>query len=404
MSKKIGFFRKKKFGTSTPTTSTLTSNISLSSSSIYDVNDTINLDIFTTGAVGANIAVVYDLHSAQFANGSNVDVYTVPASGNLSISKPLLAASSTEANVDFSVSIRVGNETGKILDSHSATLETIANVDITASGGNVETQGGINVYTFDSNGTSAFTSYSLTTNFVSGTHQGLDILAIAGGGAGGHYAVNNSDFTCGGGGAGGHDTFTSVIDADGVFAVNVGRGGNIQTTAGVGENGYASQFASLINTLVGGGGGGGYGSSPAGGGGAGAGGASGGGGRGAVVSPPQVRGLGGSNVSLQGYEGSAGRIPEAGGGGGGAGSGWDRFNYITGGSLVYGSQGGDPVYYNKSGANVAYSGGGTGYLGTVFVPGSGSSSIGGGGHANTSGGHGQVICKTARYTKKIVLL
>lgn len=402
MLKKLGFFRKKQFGTGSLEPATLSSNITLSSSSLYSVDDTINLDITTTNAVGANIVVYFDLHSAQFVDDSNADVYTVPANGNISVSKQLVAAASTQSNVDFTCSLRSGTIDGAVLDSHSLTLETIANVDISVSGGNVSTVADLDVYTFDSDGTNAFTSYSMTTNFVSGTHLAFDILAIAGGGAGGHDVISSDDYTCGGGGAGGHVTFSSVIDTDGVFAVNVGKGGVIQPTLGVGQSGYASQFGSLANPS-GGGGGGGFGNFGAGA--NGGGGASGGGGRGSVVAPPRIRGIGGSLVTGQGNFGSAGRQPLAGGGGGGAGSGWDRYNYVTQPSdLVYGSQGGQPIYYKKSGANVAYCGGGTGYLGTTFVPGSGAGSIGGGGHANASGGNGQVICKTARYTKQIVLL
>ena len=392
MSKKY-FFKKKQVGLGRNVRPTVTSNVSLSSSSIYSVDDTIQVDVFTTNAVGSNIAVVFDVPNYQVANDeSNVAIATIGASGNVTVTRQLVAGSNVNANVDFTVSVRNGNESGGSFTTQNCRFVPIANV--TASGGNTSVVDGYNMHTFDNDGSNQ-TSSSLTYTLHSGTRIAVDALVFAGGGAGGNSSIGPVGYTSGGGGAGGRDRGTTVIDTATSYSVLVGRGGVVknqaQTSAGNdrGESGYNSQFSSFAEAS-GGGGGGGYVQ------GSGAGGGSGGGGRGGTVTPPRVPGTGGSFVSGQGNAGGDGGYTDVAGGGGGAGS--------AGQDGVDGSTGGAPVYYDWSGANVAYSGGGSGYPSTTYQPGSGTSSIAGGGHAAGSGGPGQIIVRVPQYTRKIVLL
>ena len=396
MLKKLGFYRKKQFGTGTLAPATISSNITLESSSLYSVDDTINVDI-ETESIGANLVVYFDVHSAQFADGSNVETVTVPANGQVSVSKQLVSASDINANVDFTVSIRNSTINGAELDSHDLRFVPIANVDITASPSSLINVGNVDIYTFDSDGTNALTSYSMVTNFVSGDRLAFDYLVVAGGGAGGDYPTGVAGYRGGGGGAGGLTKGTQVLDADGTYNINVGRGGHANANDG-GEAGYASQLGSLANPSGGGYGGGGTSGKVAGGGGA-----SGGGGRGGLISPPQPVGFGGSSVLNEGNDGGSGYIQEAGGGGGGYLTGLNRFTYDPSSGGI-GSVGGEGGTFNTSGSNVVYSAGGNGYPNTSYRPGSGNTSIGGGGHFSQDGDDGQVIVKTARYTRKIVLL
>lgn len=393
MLKKLGFFRKKQFGTGVLAPSTVSSNITLSSSSPYVVDDTVNMEITTTNAVGANIVVYFDVHNAQFADGSNADIYTVPANGIVNASKQLVAASDISSNVDFTIRILNGTTTGSVLETNNLRFVPIANVDITASPSSLTNIGNVDIYTFDSDSVNAITSYSMVTNFVSGDRLAFDYLAVAGGGAGGEETTYGG----GGGGAGGIIKNTSVLDADGTYFINVGRGGHATPNDG-GEQGYQSQFGSLANPSGGGYGGGGTSGRVAGGGGA-----SGGGGRGGLVSPPRPVGFGGSSVVGEGHDGGSGFIQQAGGGGGGYLNGLNRYTYDPSSGGV-GSIGGEGGTFNITGANVIYSAGGNGYPNTNYRPGSGNTSIGGGGHFGQDGGDGQVIVKTGRYTRKIVLL
>lgn len=202
---------------------------------------------------------------------------------------------------------------------------------------------------------------------VSGTKQ-MDILLVAGGGAGAKGGPGGNGG--GGGGAGGLVRNPSFTVSTGVYTITIGSGAGPRTFKGQGGSGGASSISPFpgfgpANGAVSGGGGGGGGDGPN----AGAPGGSGGGGGSAV---PQA---GGSGISGQGYRGGNGGPPDVpidqqfgpGGGGGGAGG--------IGGQAP-------PEWQSSGGAGVTYPEFSTPEIGVSGVPGSFS---GGGGGARYQG-------------------
>ena len=178
-------------------------------------------------------------------------------------------------------------------------------------------------------------------------------LVVAGGGGGGE--------NCGGGGGAGGYLHSNLITGNKSFVISVGAGGQgapAQPLAGTNGNPSGIRFYGppTNNDVVayGGGGGGGFGGqgSPGGSGGAG----------------HQPNTPGGSNVYLQGQPGEHG-WGSFGGGGGGAGEAGGTRGVL---------QGGNGLYNNISGANIAYAGGGSGGVYPVGSP-ANAGGVGGGG-------------------------
>ena len=222
------------------------------------------------------------------------------------------------------------------------------------------------------NGTTAqfFTNTAVTvlTSATTNNMNGVDILVIGGGGAGGHL---------GGGGAGGHQYFTNQsLVANTNYTVTVGAGGTASTGA-TGNTGSNSVFN--IYTSAGGGGGAGEAALPT------TGGSGGGGGGVAGTSRPGAAGNTPSTSPSQGNTGGNGNdngagTAFAGGGGGGAGGTGNNASGITtagnGGLGTANSITGSSVTRAAGGGGGAYQLGGTGTAGT------GGSSIGGNGGRN----------------------
>ena len=222
------------------------------------------------------------------------------------------------------------------------------------------------------NGTTAqfFTNTAVTvlTSATTNNMNGVDILVIGGGGAGGHL---------GGGGAGGHQYFTNQsLVANTNYTVTVGAGGTASTGA-TGNTGSNSVFN--IYTSAGGGGGAGEAALPT------TGGSGGGGGGVAGTSRPGAAGNTPSTSPSQGNTGGNGNdngagTAFAGGGGGGAGGTGNNASGTTtagnGGLGTANSITGSSVTRAAGGGGGAYQLGGTGTAGT------GGSSIGGNGGRN----------------------
>ena len=242
------------------------------------------------------------------------------------------------------------------------------------------------------NGTTAqfFTNTAVTvlTSATTDNINGVDILVIGGGGAGGHL---------GGGGAGGHRYFTNQsLVANTNYTVTIGAGG-LASTSAVGNLGIDSVF----NTITGGGGGGGAGESAMASTNAFA---SGGGGGGTVGVRSGAPGYVGGNSGGNGNDNGAGTA-FAGGGGGGAGSvgisasgtttagggGVGTANSITGSSVTRAAGGGGGAYQlggtgtaGTGGSSIGGNGGRNGLNATGGTPNTGS---GGGGNGYTDAGN-----------------
>jgi hypothetical protein len=213
---------------------------------------------------------------------------------------------------------------------------------------------GYRTHTFTSTGTSGFTPSATGT---------VEVLVVAGGGAGNQGFINAADLAGGGGGAGGliYRTNHPVI-AEQTYVVTVGGGGayvaSLQTTAAKGDD---SVFGSL--TAIGGGGAGQqsrYGGS---------GGSGGGGGGNSITGGAPVQGQGNQGGQGAPYTSSGAGAGSAGGGGGAGG---------PGGTPNAGP--GLPIAI--SGTMVTYATGGAGAVG------GGSTATGAAGAANTGNGGG----------------
>jgi hypothetical protein len=235
--------------------------------------------------------------------------------------------------------------------------------------------------TYESGGTTyrvhTFTSSS-TFQVLAGTKQ-VDVLLVAGGGAGGTNAGA-------GGGAGGLIYQTSVSVLQGALPIIVGAGGGNGGSDGS-ATGSGSNSTGLGYTAIGGGGG--INSNGKG--------ASGGSGGGSSVSQ-----TGGAGTSGQGNKGGDGNgsdgAQRAGGGGGGAGAAGQNVQSDT-----MAGQGGNGLQYSINGTTTYYAGGGGGasHTGNLIRSGglggggnsgysnmTGSGTAGQAGSANTGGGGG----------------
>ena len=214
------------------------------------------------------------------------------------------------------------------------------------------------------------------TGFSVGTYS-VSSLLVAGGGGGGYNGYG------GGGGAGGFlYTSSTLVSSGTAYAVTVGSGGAAAPSPGRASNGNNSSFNSL--TAIGGGGGGGDTTGQY----SGASGGSGGGG--CAVN----NGTGGSGTSGQGNSGGTGYAAAPtyyAGGGGGAGAVGNSTSSSNGGIGSTSSISGSSTYYAGGGAGHNYQsngvggtgggaslgayatvntgGGGSGYIGTVTIPG-----------------------------------
>lgn len=260
---------------------------------------------------------------------------------------------------------------------------------------------GYNIHTFTTTGT----AYWSPTN--TGT---VEVLVVAGGGAGGSLRAS-IDGRGGGGGAGGvvyRESYPVVAGKQ--YTVTVGAGGTVNAGSGsqgfAGNNGGNSQFGSLL--AVGGGGGGASQSDTASDQLGRAGGSGGGGGSSLSYTN---RNFGGPGVIGQGYNGGTGEhrsgTDASGSGGGGAGSiGQNggttlRGNYING----MGGNGGAGITSDITGFMKDYAGGGAGASYARIVDGTsngggggnvnvaGVANTGGGGGLNAAGGSGIVVVR-----------
>lgn len=189
------------------------------------------------------------------------------------------------------------------------------------------------------------------------TQLKIDYLIVAGGGAGG-AAPSSTPPGSGGGGAGGLKSGSLFLNKTGTsYTVRVGRGGNGKTDV-QGENGYPSEFNSILTTGGGGGGSQGVYSAPINGlvGGSGGGGGT-TGGQGAAGTIGE--GNSGSNANGVNICGGGGGAGSAGGtgafqGGSGSGSLWlDGLEYSIGGC-------GDGSSYCRQNQGAGYGNGGGG--------------------------------------------
>lgn len=243
-----------------------------------------------------------------------------------------------------------------------------------ATGGTITEVGGYRIHTFTSG----------TDTFVPAADGDVEVLVVAGGGAGGCDTISWG--AGGGGGAGGvlHDSAYTVTAGTG-YSVSVGAGG---VAGGASDEASGSGGNSVFDTLTAIGGGGGGNSQEA----DGAAGGSGGGGG-------NEAGIGGSGTSGQGYAGGDGGTwgtynSGSGGGGGAAGVGddlgypGDGVQYDTSGTATYYGGGGGGAA-DGSGQEGGLGGGGDGQGSSVTPPASsnGEPNTGGGGGGNgTDGG------------------
>ncbi|MDD4781926.1 MAG: type II secretion system protein, partial [Tissierellia bacterium] len=216
----------------------------------------------------------------------------------------------------------------------------------------------------------------ITEGYVEEPISKVDVLIVAGGGAGGSHVTQVGTQTGSGGGGAGGLIYRSdfIVDSLSNIEVIVGAGGISPETVGAGENGSNSKFATFI--AIGGGGGGHRNSVPK----------SGGSGGGVNYNSA----TGGSGTVGQGYAGgNGGSFYGGSGGGGAAGPGVNATgnNGTAGGNgLYYGNIFGDS--YGLSGYFAGGGGGGTGsgtFNGTEGLGGLGGGGNGGNKSNGTSG-------------------
>ena len=306
--------------------------------------------------------------------GDSVTHYLVDniSSASLTVSTAEVAAGSahsfTVGNIASDVSgvtfrVRAKDSNGAYSSGVTVTINLIAALYVTATGGTVTTVGDYKVHTFTSSGTFTVTQ--------AGNAQGsTDVEYLIVGGGGGSAGVGQSTPAGGGGGAGGYRSSvvgessgrnTSaeavVVPTAQAYAVTVGAGGAVS-----GGGGSSSVFG--ITSLGGGASVRGHGYS----------GGSGGGG-----SQWGAQGNGGAGTAGQGYNGGNSRNvgwQEAGGGGGGAGQAGQTAGTPNAG------YGGSGIQSSITGTAVYRAGGGGGGRGNAS-----SSSYGGAG-GNGGGGSG----------------
>jgi hypothetical protein len=243
-----------------------------------------------------------------------------------------------------------------------------------------------------SDGTYTYHAFKSTGLFTPAQSLTCDVLIVAGGGS-----YNSSARFSGGGGAGGLLGLTSQSLTGGTgYAITVGAGGAISSTASATDGTSSSFFSS---TAVGGGGGGVEGNTN---------GRSGGSGGGGAGTASVSAGSGGANTSGQGNTGGAGSTSvRAGGGGGGAGGAGGAYSGgragVGGvGSSAYSSWGLATGYGHNVSGTVYFAGGGGGGaydysdglvdagLGGNGGGGAGGNYNGGGGNATHAGSSGTI--------------
>ena len=257
----------------------------------------------------------------------------------------------------YSIKVRSIDQLGASFDKIFTITVTFVdeNVFMTATGGNITTDGDYKVHTFNSSGTFEVT-------------RGGTVKALIIGGGGGGGTQNNG---AGGGGAGGYIENDSVSVSEQAYNIVVGAGGAKSTSSSAsGSNGNNSSAFGL--TALGGGGGahedtlGSNGGS--------------GGGGGGKTSAGAIAG----GTASQGSNGGSGIYHSAGsyragGGGGGAGA--------VGGNATVGvaGVGGTGLASSITGSSVTRAGGGGG----SSIAGSGAGGSGGGGNGNGNTGNAQ---------------
>jgi hypothetical protein len=169
----------------------------------------------------------------------------------------------------------------------------------------------------------------------------IEYLIVAGGGASGASPGSPRVPGSGGGGAGGLKSGSLILPPTNIsYTVRVGRGGNGKID-NVGENGYTSEFNSVLTTGGGGGGSNGQYATTNG-----SNGGSGGGGG-------YTTGVGGTGVSGEGRNGGNSNGVNISGGGGGAGS--------VGGGTPAGASGSGSIWLNSIEYAIGGGGDGTSY-------------------------------------------
>jgi hypothetical protein len=333
----------------------------------------------TTIAMNSASATVITLPSASLVNGMMLNVFSVNTG----------AVTFTGGTVTGAVNSISAQYTGVSLtyDSAAAVWWCLpfggsvgaANFTNTATG----TYSGYKYVTFTGNGSLIIDKAGL-----------VDILVIAGGGAGGVNNTYASGLYGGGGGAGGYSYLTSVYLSAATHTVTVGAGGAF----GVANSGGSSSTIGSIYNAIGGGSGGiqdGFGNM----GGSGGGGGSGNSPKnGAASMLPSVQGFAGGNavVVTKYTSGGGGGSSAAGANGGGASGvggagGAGTSNSITGSAVTRAGGGGG--YGETTGGAAGSGGGGAGGGGASGT--AGTVNTGGGGGNGANGGSGVVIVRVA---------
>jgi len=362
-------------------------------------------------------------------SGPTVNSYIVTSSGGQTAtgSSSPITISGLVLGSSYTFTIQSVNDNGMGNASAESSSITIGLPEVT--GGTLASDSTYYYRTFTSSGNLVVSKGSVS----------MDVLSIAGGGAGGGPATGVY-YVHGGGGAGGARYDASYSASPGTYSLTVGAGGSGRIAGDSGNNGSNSQFGSLTAAVGGGGGAatGNYGRS----------GGSGGGATQSLLpsSPSQ-----GTAVAGQGYIG--GTAGYSGGGGGGAGgvgqytttsysnnyqggaggpgtdsysswlsaitssmsgvSGWSTAT--SGGRIAGGGGGGHSTYYGtpspylNGGAGGGGNGGAAASGAKAYATGAGVTNTGGGGGgggadgttstAGASGGSGLII---VRYLKTAV--
>jgi len=182
-----------------------------------------NLGIDFEDDVDGDSELIYSHYSGTMPGGCNV-----PGLGSSTLNG---TASAVSSNTNYNWEIMATDTSGGT--SIQAYYQTINTVPFEASGGSVSTYSNKKVHTFTSSNNISFNK--------SGT---VDMLIIAGGGAGGYRHG-------GGGGAGGYRYITGINVSAGSYSIVIGAGGSGGTHGNSG-----SDSSALGYTSIGGGGGG----------------------------------------------------------------------------------------------------------------------------------------------------
>ena len=263
--------------------------------------------------------------------------------------------------------IRYNNETGILEVYANGSWRTLKNFFTATGGDEVYEFEGYKIHKFISVGTHTFSIGS-----VPGT---IEVLVVAGGGAGGSHVTHVGTSTGGGGGGAGGVLYNEnyTVSSNEEITVIVGSGGISPPDVGQGGDGGNSRFGTMEAI---GGGGGGYRL---------AGGRNGGSGGGGGY-----QGICGTGISGQGNNGASTPGTNLGGSGGGGansegissvgdngGSGGSGVNYST-------------LFGTDVGVNGYFAGGGGGGAADSYTPGSGGIGGGGTGGSNSNGSNGVV--------------